>query len=107
MSTSSERTAIVTGASSGIGRATAEALVRAGYTVFGTSRKATDTPTQVTMLVCDVTDDDAVSALVSTVLARTGRSTFWSIMLALACWVARKSSRSRRCRHCSTSTCSA
>ena len=38
------RTAIVTGASSGIGRATAEALVRAGYTVFGTSRKATDTP---------------------------------------------------------------
>ncbi|OAJ48830.1 oxidoreductase [Pseudomonas marginalis] len=73
MSTSSERTAIVTGASSGIGRATAEALVQAGYTVFGTSRKATDTPTQVTMLVCDVTDDDAVSALVSTVLARTGR----------------------------------
>ncbi|MFC6338661.1 SDR family NAD(P)-dependent oxidoreductase [Pseudomonas sp. CCM 7891] len=73
MSTSFERTAIVTGASSGIGRATAEALVRAGYTVFGTSRKAGDSPTQVSMLTCDVTDDDSVSALVSTVLAQTGR----------------------------------
>lgn len=73
MKTSSERTAIVTGASSGIGQATAEALVRAGYTVFGTSRKAGDSPTQVSMLTCDVTDGDSVNALVSTVLAQTGR----------------------------------
>ncbi|CAD5201117.1 oxidoreductase [Pseudomonas sp. FEN] len=73
MSTSSGRTAIVTGASSGIGRATAEALARAGYTVFGTSRKAVDSPTQVSMLTCDVTDGDSVSAVVSTVLAQTGR----------------------------------
>ncbi|RON54261.1 oxidoreductase [Pseudomonas frederiksbergensis] len=73
MKTSSEKTAIVTGASSGIGRATAEALARAGYTVFGTSRKAGDSPTQVSMLSCDVTDDQSVSALVSTVLAQTGR----------------------------------
>lgn len=73
MKTSSERTAIVTGASSGIGQATAEALVRAGYRVFGTSRKAGDSPTQVSMLTCDVTDDDSVTALVSTVIAQTGR----------------------------------
>ncbi|WP_248747296.1 oxidoreductase [Pseudomonas sp. MWU12-2037] len=73
MKTSSERTAIVTGASSGIGQATAEALVRAGYRVFGTSRKASASPTQVSMLTCDVTDDDSVNALVSTVLAQTGR----------------------------------
>jgi short-subunit dehydrogenase len=32
--------AVVTGASSGIGRATAEALQKAGYRVFGTSRRA-------------------------------------------------------------------
>jgi len=73
MRTSPERTAIVTGASSGIGHATAEALVRAGYTVFGTSRKGADGPTQVSMLTCDVTDGDSVSALISTVLAQTGR----------------------------------
>ncbi|WP_439857029.1 oxidoreductase [Pseudomonas syringae] len=72
MNTSSERTAIVTGASSGIGRATAEALARSGYTVFGTSRKAGDSEAQVSMLTCDVTDDDSVRALVATVLARTG-----------------------------------
>lgn len=73
MNRSSERTAIVTGASSGIGQATAEALVRAGYRVFGTSRKAGASPTQVSMLTCDVTDDESVSALISTVLAQTGR----------------------------------
>ena len=32
--------ALVTGASSGIGRATAKALQGAGYRVFGTSRRA-------------------------------------------------------------------
>ncbi|RMN40448.1 Short chain dehydrogenase/reductase oxidoreductase [Pseudomonas syringae pv. apii] len=73
MSTSSKKTAIVTGASSGIGRATAEALVRAGYTVFGTSRKIADSSTQVSMLTCDVTNDESVRTLVSTVLAQTGR----------------------------------
>ncbi|RMS88951.1 hypothetical protein ALP60_00877 [Pseudomonas savastanoi] len=73
MSTSSGKTAIVTGASSGIGRATAEALVRSVYTVFGTSRKIGESATQVSMRTCDVTDDDSVSALVSSVLAQTGR----------------------------------
>jgi NAD(P)-dependent dehydrogenase (short-subunit alcohol dehydrogenase family) len=68
------RTAIVTGASSGIGRASAEALVRAGFKVFGTSRRESkDGPDGVSMLVCDVTDDASVDALVEAVLARTGR----------------------------------
>jgi NAD(P)-dependent dehydrogenase (short-subunit alcohol dehydrogenase family) len=74
MNRNSGKTAVVTGASSGIGRATAEALVRAGFTVFGTSRrKAGNGPGGVTMLACDVTDGEAVAALVSTVLSRTGR----------------------------------
>jgi NAD(P)-dependent dehydrogenase (short-subunit alcohol dehydrogenase family) len=70
----SGQTAIVTGASSGIGRASAEALARAGFTVFGTSRRtAGDAPKHVSMVTCDVTDDAAVKALVSTVLSQTGR----------------------------------
>src|SRR2546425_5611241 len=74
MTAHSGQTAIVTGASSGIGRASAEALARAGFTVFGTSRrKAGNGPDGVTMLACDVTDGEAVAALVSTVLSQTGR----------------------------------
>jgi len=68
------KTAIVTGASMGIGGATAEALADKGFTVFGTSRRAGAAgPRQVTMLTCDVTDDESVKALVATVLSRTGR----------------------------------
>ena len=71
MSEQSGKTAIVTGASTGIGRASAEALAQAGFTVFGTSRRATGYgPNRVSMLTCDVTDDETVNALVATVLAR-------------------------------------
>jgi NAD(P)-dependent dehydrogenase (short-subunit alcohol dehydrogenase family) len=66
--------ALVTGASSGIGRATAKALLGAGYRVFGTSRRATsDSADGVTMLSCDVTDDGSVAKLVDEVLAKAGR----------------------------------
>lgn len=74
MSIPTGKTAIVTGASTGIGRATAEALAQKGFTVFGTSRRAANAgPKQVTMLTCDVTDDESVRGLVATVLSRTGR----------------------------------
>lgn len=66
--------ALVTGASSGIGRATAKALQAAGYRVFGTSRRpASDSVDGVTMLACDVTDDASVAKLVDDVLAKAGR----------------------------------
>lgn len=74
MRTSSNPVALVTGASSGIGRASAVALASAGYQVFGTSRKPTDTaPRGVIMLAADVTDDSSVQELVETVMAQAGR----------------------------------
>ena len=68
MSNQDGAVALVTGASSGIGRVTARALRAAGYRVFGTSRKVA-AATQagddgITMLTCDVTDEASVRAMV-------------------------------------------
>ena len=66
--------ALVTGASSGIGLATARALHRDGYRVFCTSRKPTpDASDGIAMLICDVTDDASVQSAVDEVLGRAGR----------------------------------
>ena len=66
--------ALVTGASTGIGYATAKALHKAGFRVFGTSRRAVSKRTDgITMLTCDVTDDGSVATLVDEVLADAGR----------------------------------
>lgn len=66
--------AIVTGASSGIGEATAEQLARAGYTVYGTSRQGNSANRRsFAMLPLDVTRDESVEALVGEVLKKHGR----------------------------------
>lgn len=66
--------AIITGASGGIGEATAQALARAGYRVFGTSRKTPTRPTPgVEHVACDVSSDDSVEAAIAEVLAKAGR----------------------------------
>jgi len=66
--------ALVTGASTGIGHATAKTLQNAGFRVFGTSRRAAaERSDGVTMLSCDVTDDASVAKLVDEVLAKAGR----------------------------------
>jgi NAD(P)-dependent dehydrogenase (short-subunit alcohol dehydrogenase family) len=66
--------AIVTGASGGIGEATAQALHAAGYRVFGTSRRrpATRSP-GIEYLVCDVTSDESVRVAIGEVLSQAGR----------------------------------
>src|SRR5207344_1003482 len=66
--------AIVTGASAGIGGATARALQAAGYRVFGTYRKPSGTrATGIEYLTCDVNSDESVQAAVGEVLAQAGR----------------------------------
>jgi NAD(P)-dependent dehydrogenase (short-subunit alcohol dehydrogenase family) len=67
--------ALVTGASSGIGRATALALVAAGFDVVGTSRTAANAEplAGVTFLDLDVASDESVRSLVDQVIERFGR----------------------------------
>jgi NAD(P)-dependent dehydrogenase (short-subunit alcohol dehydrogenase family) len=67
------RTALVTGASSGIGKATAERLSTAGFKVYGTSRRGAHADRQsFEMLSLDVTSDESVEAAVAQVLRREG-----------------------------------
>ncbi len=67
--------ALVTGASSGIGRATAQALAAAGFAVVGTSRDpAKAAPLDgVTFIELDVADADSVRAAVEQVVEGFGR----------------------------------
>lgn len=68
------KTALVTGASSGIGEATAERLATAGYKVYGTSRRvAKASQRSFELLPLDVTSDESVEATVREVLRTEGR----------------------------------
>lgn len=60
---------LVTGASSGIGKLTAELFTQNGYQVFGTSR----TPGESSMLKLDVTQPESISACVEHVIQQAGR----------------------------------
>jgi NAD(P)-dependent dehydrogenase (short-subunit alcohol dehydrogenase family) len=73
--TTAKPVALVTGASSGIGKAAALALAEAGFEVVGTSRKASgvDQRSGITFLDLDVTSDESVSTVLRQVIERFRR----------------------------------
>jgi short-subunit dehydrogenase len=73
--TATQPVALVTGASSGIGKAAALALVDAGFQVVGTSRNTSRVTPQhgVTFLELDVASDESATTVVQRVIQRFGR----------------------------------
>jgi NAD(P)-dependent dehydrogenase (short-subunit alcohol dehydrogenase family) len=77
MPENSHKTALVTGASSGIGEATALHLAELGYTVYAGARRLERMSDLVDRGIrtktVDVTDDPSMTALVEAIIAETGR----------------------------------
>ena len=64
---------LITGVSSGFGKATAEVLASKGYTVYGTSRKPVDHPLPYHLISMDVTDEQSVTTAVAQVINAEGK----------------------------------
>jgi hypothetical protein len=84
---SDKRAAVVTGVSTGIGRAIVESLVAAGWRVFGSVRKEKDAADLVatfgadfTPLIFDVTDETAIRRAAETVKAAIGDATLGALV---------------------------
>jgi short-subunit dehydrogenase len=70
----SNRVVMITGASSGIGKACAEYLNQKGYQVFGTSRKIKDSTNNTFELIkMDINDDKSVEQGIKYVINKKGR----------------------------------
>ena len=67
------KVALVTGVSSGIGRATAVRLAQIGYRTFGTVREAVAPHENIELVRVDVRDRDSVEEAVASVFEGAGR----------------------------------
>ena len=73
-----QKVALITGTSSGIGQAVAQTMAAAGYTVYGTSRRANYETVQVgdtcyTMVPMTLEDEKSVASAVDYILEKNGR----------------------------------
>lgn len=64
---------LITGASSGFGKISAQMLAERGHIVYGTNRKQTESSGKVTMLVVDVTDPSSIEQAVNQIYSKHGR----------------------------------
>lgn len=81
-----EKVALVTGVSSGIGRATANLLADRGFRVFGTTRspgQATERLGNVELVRLDVRDAESVSSASEPCWIKLGESMHSSTMLVI------------------------
>ena len=67
-----QKVIIITGASSGFGKATAELLSQKGHTVYGLCRRAVE-DTQIKYRQCDVRNREQIAAMVAQIIAEQGR----------------------------------
>jgi NAD(P)-dependent dehydrogenase (short-subunit alcohol dehydrogenase family) len=73
MSQDKSRIILITGASSGLGRAAAEHLASLGHRVFGASRNPTPEARPYEAVAMDVTDDESVARGVAAIVEAAGR----------------------------------
>ena len=107
--TATQPVALVTGASSGIGKAAALALVDTEFQVVGTSRNTSRVTPQhgVTFLELDVASDESATTVVQQVIERFGRIDVLINNAGIGTAVPPRKAPSHKTRGCSTSMSSA